>query len=248
MPARLGAARAIRGRARRPIPLLERLRAPPVAGAQRLYSLGEEIAHASTHGLGVVLAIVGLAVLVARATLYGGPWHIVAVSIFGATLVMMYTASTLYHSIPHPRAKKVLRVIDHSLIYFLIAGTYTPFCLVTLNGAWGWSLFALTWGLAVFGVVFKVRATGRFERLSLAIYLGMGWCCVIAARPLLDRLEPGGLVLMAVGGLSYTGGVAFYTWERLRYHHAIWHLFVLAGSVLHFFAILFYVIPRAPAG
>lgn len=213
---------------------------------EKLYTLGEEVAHAITHGLGVVLSIAGLTVLVARASLYGDAWHIVAVSIFGATLVLMYTASTLYHSIPLPRAKHVLRVIDHSLIYFLIAGTYTPFTLVTLRGPWGWSLFGLTWGLAIAGVIFKIFATGRFEKVSLAIYLGMGWCAIAAIQPLLQNLEPGGLALMLAGGLTYSGGVAFYVWRRLRYHHAIWHLFVLIGSVLHYFAILFYVVPGPP--
>jgi hemolysin III len=212
----------------------------------KLYSLGEEVAHAITHGLGAVLAIVGLCILVARAALYGNTWHVVAASIFGATLVLMFTASTLYHSIPMPRARRVLRIIDHSLIYFLIAGTYTPFTLITLKGAWGWSLFAFTWGLAVVGVVFKIFATGRFEKVSLAIYLLMGWCAVVAIKPLISALQPGGLALMFAGGLTYTGGVLFYTWERLRYHHAIWHLFVLAGSTLHFFAVLLYVLPGKP--
>jgi hemolysin III len=191
----------------------------------------------------VVLAIIGLVVLVARATLYGDIWHIVAVSVFGTTMVLMYTASTLYHSIPLPRAKRVLRIVDHSLIYFLIAGTYTPFTLVTLHGPWGWSLFGVTWGLALFGVVFKIFATGRFEKLSLAIYLGMGWCAIAAIKPILNTLPFPGLMLVLAGGLAYSGGVVFYVWERLRYHHAIWHLFVLAGSVLHFFAILLYVVP-----
>ncbi|MEW6168915.1 MAG: hemolysin III family protein [Pseudomonadota bacterium] len=217
-----------------------------IAGAyvpDQLYSLGEEIAHVSTHGLGIVLSIVGLVVLVARATLYGTAWHVTAVSIFGATLVLMYTASTLYHSIPLRRAKHVLRVVDHSLIYFLIAGTYTPFTLITLRGPWGWSLFATTWGLAIAGVVFKLFATGRFEKLSLAIYLGMGWCAIVAVRPLLQNLDAAGIALTAAGGLTYSGGVAFYLWTRLRYHHAIWHLFVLGGSILHYFAVLLYVVP-----
>ncbi len=213
----------------------------------KIYSMGEEIAHAATHGLGAVLSIIGLTVLVAKAAMYGNAWHVTAVSIFGATLVMMYSASTLYHSIPLPRAKHVLRVIDHSLIYFLIAGTYTPFTLITLKGPWGWSLFGVTWGLAVAGVAFKIFATGRFEKISLAIYLGMGWCAIAAIKPLLANLQPGGLALIFAGGLIYSGGVAFYVWERLRYHHAIWHLFVLGGSVLHYFAILFYVVP-GPAG
>jgi hemolysin III len=238
-------------RGRRPIPLRKPLRVPAIAGAEALYSAGEEIAHAVTHGLGAVLAIVGLVVLVARAALYGNTWHIIASSVFGATLVLMYTASALYHGIPHPRAKKVLRVIDHSLIFLLIAGTYTPFTLVTLRGPWGWTLFALTWGLAFAGIAFKFYATGKFEKyekFSLGFYLGMGWCAVIAIKPILGLLEPGALLLMLAGGLTYSGGVAFYTWERLRYHHAIWHLFVLAGSILHYFAVLFYVIPSSPGG
>jgi hemolysin III len=215
-------------------------------GREKLYTAGEEVAHALTHGLGVVLAIAGLTVMVARATLYGNAWHIVGAAIFGTTLVLMYTASTLYHSIPGatlPRTKQVLRIVDHSSIYLLIAGSYTPFTLVTLSGPWGWALFAWTWGLALAGVVFKVFATGKFEKLSLAIYLGMGWCIVLAIKPLVSTLDTGGLVLLLLGGLSYTGGVAFYVWEKLRYHHAIWHAFVLGGSVLQYFAVLFYVIP-----
>ncbi len=217
------------------------------AARDTLYSIGEEIAHAVTHGLGAVLSVAGLTILVAYATLYGEARHVVGSAIFGATLVLMYTASALYHSIPLPRAKQVLRVIDHSSIYLLIAGTYTPFALVTLHGPWGWSLLVVTWSLALGGVVFKIFLTGRFEKLSLAIYLAMGWCAIIAIKPLLLSLETGGLLLVLAGGLSYTGGVAFYVWERLRYHHAIWHAFVLAGSVLHYFAVLFYVIP-GPSG
>ena len=224
-------------------PLTAVLEATLERGRQKLYSVGEEIAHAITHGLGVVLAIAGLTVLVARATVYGNVWHIVSCSIFGATLVTMYMASTLFHSIPLPRAKHVLRVIDHTSIYFLIAGTYTPFALVTLHGPWGWSMFGITWGLALFGAVFKIFYTGRFEKLSLIIYLGMGWCMMVAVKPLLHALPIGGLILILAGGLSYTGGVAFYVFERMRYHHAIWHVFVLAGSVLHYFAVLFYVVP-----
>ena len=186
-------------------------------GREKLYTLGEEIAHAVTHGLGVVLAIAGLTVLVAYSTRYGDSWHIVGSAIFGSTLVLMYTASTLYHSIPLPRARKVLRIIDHTMIYFLIAGSYTPFTLVTLHGPWGWGLFAGTWALALMGVVFKIYATGKLEKLSLAIYLAMGWCAVFAIKPLLRTLETGGLILLLAGGLAYTGGVAFYVW-RVRLH------------------------------
>lgn len=211
---------------------------------QTLYSLGEEIAHAVTHGVGVLLSIIGLCVLVAQAAVHGDARHVVACSVFGATLVLMYTASTLYHSIPLPRAKHVLRIIDHSMIYLLIAGTYTPFALVTLRGPWGWGLFFFTWGLALVGVGFKLVATGRHERLSLAVYLLMGWCAVVAIKPLLAAMPLPGLALLTAGGLAYSGGVVFYAWTSLPYHHAIWHLFVLTGSLLHYFAVLFYVVPR----
>lgn len=212
--------------------------------AGNLYSLGEEIAHSVTHGLGVLASIVGLCVLVAFAALHGGAVEIVASAVFGGTLILLYTASTLYHSIPLPATKSVLRVIDHASIYLLIAGTYTPFTLITLAGPWGWSLFATVWSLAALGVGFKLFTTGRFEKLSLLIYIAMGWCGVVAAQPLLEALAPAGLWLLVGGGLAYTGGVVFYAMESLRYHHAIWHLFVLAGSVLHYFAVLFYVLPQ----
>lgn len=208
-----------------------------------IYSFGEELAHVLTHGLGSLLAIAGLAVLVARAALYGNHWHVVGVSIFGATLILMYSASALFHAIPLPHTKRVLRVVDHCSIYLLIAGSYTPFTLITLRGPWGWSLFGVIWGLAALGVAFKIFTTGRFEKLSLGIYLGMGWCALVAVQPLLHSMPNGGLWLLLAGGLSYSAGVIFYAWERLPYHHAIWHVFVLGGSVLHYFAVLFYVIP-----
>lgn len=219
-----------------------------MAGAQALVNFGEDVADAVTHGLGAVLALVGLVVLVARAAVVGTHWHVIAASIFGSTLVLMYTASTLYHAIPLPRAKRVLRIIDHSLIFFLIAGSYTPFALITLHGPWGWTLIAVIWSLALAGVWFKVRATGRYEKLSLSLYLAMGWCALFTIKPLVQALEPAGLALLLAGGITYTGGVAFFVWERLRYHHAIWHLFVLAGSVLHYFAVLLYVIPAPVPG
>lgn len=212
----------------------------------KVYSAGEEIAHALSHGLGAILGIVGLCVLVVRAALYGGALEIVASAIFGATLIVLYTASTLYHSIPIPSSKRWLRVIDHAAIYLLIAGTYTPFTLITLQGPWGWSLFGFVWGLATIGVIFKLFFTGRFELLSLGIYLLMGWCAVVATKPLLSALPAGGLWLLLAGGLAYTGGVAFYVMKQLPYHHAVWHLFVLAGSVLHYFAVLLYVLPGPP--
>ena len=212
------------------------------------YTLGEEIASSVIHGIGIVLGIAGLGVLTAFASLHGDAWHIVGCSIFGAALILLYTTSTLYHSIPLPRAKAVLRILDHTAIFVLIAGTYTPFLLVNLRGPWGWSLFVAIWGLALLGIVLRVVRGRRSTWLSVGLYLGMGWAVLIAIKPLLNHVAPGGLLLLLLGGLAYTLGVVFYIWRRLPYHHAIWHLFVLAGSILHFFAILFYVIPLAETG
>ncbi|MCG8427632.1 MAG: hemolysin III family protein [Chromatiales bacterium] len=209
------------------------------------YTLGEEIAHAVTHGIGIALSIAGLAVLVAFSSLYGDAWHITSTSIYGATLIICYTASTLYHSIPIPRIKNVLRQIDHATIFLLIAGTYTPFTLVNMRGPWGWSLFGVVWGLAIAGIVIELLLRQRRKWLSLSMYLGLSWLVVVAIKPLWETVESGGLLLLLIGGLCYTLGVVFYAWERLSYHHAVWHLFVLAGSIFHFFAILFYVVPLA---
>jgi hemolysin III len=211
------------------------------------YSLGEEIAHSVTHGVGIVLSIAGLTVLVAFAALRGDAWHVVSCSVFGATLVLAYTASTVYHAIPGTfvRAKQVLRVIDHSAIFLLIAGTYTPFCLVNLRGPWGWTLFGVVWGLAVLGIVFKATLLGRWRVLSVIAYGAMGWLVMVAARPLGRSVALGGILLLVAGGVAYTVGVAFYAAKRVRYSHAVWHFFVLTGSALHFFAVLFYVVPLA---
>ena len=209
------------------------------------YSLGEEIAHSVTHGLGVVLSIAGLAVMVTLAALRGNAWHVVSCSIFGVTLIFLYTASTLYHSIPHPGAKKVLRVFDHSAIFLLIAGTYTPFTLVTLRGGWGWTLFVLIWGLALVGIIYKITAKTRYRLLSVLLYLGMGWLVLVAIKPMVISVAMPGLLLLLAGGLCYTLGLIFFVWRSLPYSHAVWHLFVLAGSICHFFAVLLYVIPRA---
>jgi len=215
-----------------------------VATASR-YSVREEIANSVTHGLGALMASGGLALLVNLAASRGDVWHIVSCTIFGVTLVMLYLASTLYHSIPSPRAKSALRVFDHSAIFLLIAGTYTPFALVSLRGPWGWSLFGVLWGLAVVGIAFKIALLDRWASLSVVLFVAMGWTVVVAIKPMLAAVEPGGLWLLLLGGLAYTGGIGFYLWRRLPYHHAIWHLFVLAGSVLHFLAVVLYVIPRA---
>ncbi len=209
------------------------------------YSPGEEIANSITHGLGIVLSIAGLAVLTAFASQFGNVWHIVSCSIYGATQIILYTASTLYHSIPLPRARAVLRVFDHAAIFLLIAGTYTPFTLVSLRGPWGWSLFGVIWGLAIAGIIGQGLLLRQKTIWMVIPYVLMGWVVVVGIRPLLSSVAAGGLMLLLAGGLAYTGGSIFYVWRRVPYHHAIWHVFVLAGSIFHFFAILFYVIPLA---
>lgn len=209
------------------------------------YSMAEEIAHAVSHGIGMVLAIAGLAILVARAAARGDALHVTTAAVFGASLILLYAASTLYHAIPLERAKRVLRVIDHASIYLLIAGTYTPFTLGPLRGPWGWSLFALVWTGAVAGILFKSFAIGRAPIASVVLYVALGWSMVIAIGPLARSLPPRGLALLLAGGLCYTLGLTFYAWKRLRYHHLIWHLFVLAGSILHYFAVLGYAFPGA---
>ena len=207
------------------------------------YTVSEEIANALTHGVGALFAIGGLAVLVTQAALRGDVWHVVSCSIYGGAMVVLYTASTLYHGVTAPRAKNALQVFDHASIFLLIAGTYTPFTLVSLRGPWGWSLFGTIWGLAAAGIILEIAFPRRWPALALTLYIGMGWVAVVAVKPLLEVLPTGGLVLLVLGGLSYTAGIGFYAWRRLPYGHAIWHLFVLAGTILHFFADLFYVVP-----
>lgn len=207
------------------------------------YSLGEQIANSVTHGIGVVLSIAGLAVLAAFATLHGSAWHIVASAIFGAALILCFTTSTLYHAIPLEKVRDTLRALDHSAIFLLIAGTYTPFLLVSLRGTLGWVMFALIWTLAVAGILARLLLKGKRHGLMIACYLAMGWATVFVIRPLTISIGSGGLKLLVAGGLAYTIGVIFYAFRRIPYGHAIWHLFVLAGAAFHFFAVLFYVIP-----
>lgn len=207
--------------------------------------VADEIANAVTHALGVALALVALAVLVTLASTRGDARQIVSYSVYGVTLVLLYATSTVYHSVRLPRSKRILRTLDHSAIYLLIAGTYTPFTLISLRGAWGWSLFGIVWALAATGVVFKIFFTGRFPKTSVVIYLAMGWMAMVAARPLFASLPRNGLILLFAGGLSYTLGVLFFAFDHKRFHHAIWHLFVLGGSVCHFFAVLVSTMRRA---
>jgi hemolysin III len=211
------------------------------------YRFGDELASSVIHGVGIVLSIAGLAVLVAFAALHGNALTVVACAVFGTSLVLLYTASTLYHSVSVVAAKPALRALDHIAIYVLIAGTYTPFTLIALPGAWGWSLFVAVWTLALAGSALELGLLKRNHKLAVLLYIGMGWIGMIAFRPLSEHLQDGGMWLLIGGGLAYTLGVPFYLWRRLPYHHALWHVFVLAGSVLHFLAVLLYVIPDARA-
>jgi len=215
------------------------------------YSLGEEIANSITHGIGVLLSVAALTLMVVYAAMAADPWCTISVGVFGTTLVLMYLASTLYHALPHPRVKRLFRKIDHCAIYLLIAGTYTPFLLVHMRGPWGWSLFAAIWTVAAAGCLFKFHFIDQcanqiwWDRISTALYVAMGWTIVVALKPTLELVPMPALILMALGGLAYTGGTIFYLWQRLPYNHAIWHLFVLAGSTFHFFAVFFFVVPGA---
>ena len=213
------------------------------AQADHLLDIRDEIASALTHGLGAVLALAGGAVLITLAAIHGDGWQLAGAIVFGVALLLLYVASTLYHAIQHPVAKGRLKVFDHCAIYVLIAGTYTPFTLIGLRGSWGWGLFAAIWTLALAGVVFKLFYTGRFKRLSTAIYIAMGWLVLVAIKPLLVSLDAWTLAWLFGGGVFYTLGTYFYMRESIPYAHAIWHLFCIAGSVCHYIAVLAQVVP-----
>ena len=218
--------------------------APKKCAATANYTIGEEIANAVTHGVAALLSIAGLCVLVAFAASYSGSALVVtAVAIFGASMVCLYTASTLYHAIPNIRAKKVLQVLDHAMIYILIAGSYTPFCLVTLKGWVGITLCCAVWAIAIAGVSLQKILLKRSDWINCLLYLVMGWLVVLAIDPLISTLPEGGLWLLVLGGVAYSVGVIFYIWEKLPYGHAVWHVFVFLGTVLQFFSVLLYVIP-----
>jgi len=206
------------------------------------YKLGDILANAITHGIGFGLAVAGAVYMIGAST-RGTARHVVCCSIFTSTLILVYLCSTLYHSLVRTRARHVFHVLDHSSIYLLIAGTYTPFTLISLHGPLGWFVFGVEWGLAIAGVVFKCFAVDRFQVASALVYLFQGWFVVFAARPLLHAIGWHGIMWMGAGGLAYTLGIIFFALDRLRYFHATWHIFVLAGSIAHYFAILFYVIP-----
>ncbi|MFA6959164.1 MAG: hemolysin III family protein [Opitutaceae bacterium] len=205
---------------------------------------GEEVANWVTHGLGFVLSIAGLALLIVFASLRGDVWHVVSFTIFGLTMLLLYGASTLYHAYRSGRMKELLQKFDRAAIFLLIAGTYTPFLLTSLRGLWGWSLFGVIWALCGTGAVFQLMARKRYPTISTLAYLLAGWLIVIAFKPLIANVPAGGLWLLLAGGLSYTAGVGFFQWHRLRYHHAVWHTFVLGGSACHFLAVLLFLLPQ----
>ena len=200
----------------------------------------EEIANSISHGLGLVLALVAVPVLVLSAMRAGDVRFLIGVSVFGATMVLLYLASTLYHSVTHEAAKRVFRLFDHTAIFLLIAGSYTPFALGVLRGPWGWSMLAAVWTLAIVGITLKIIARTRHSRISIVLYVLMGWLAVVATKPILELIPLPGILLILAGGIAYTGGLAFFAAHRIRYNHFIWHLFVIAGTTCHFFAVLWY--------
>jgi hemolysin III len=211
--------------------------------ATHIFSKEEELANSITHGVGALLSISALVILIVFSSLYGNVWHIVSFTIFGVTMFILYMSSTLLHSFPEGKAKDVFEIFDHSSIYFFIAGTYTPFLLVVIKGTLGWTLFGIVWGLAIAGTVFKCFFVKKYLFSSTALYVVMGWLIVFAWKPLVHNLAPQGMIYLIIGGALYTLGAIFYVWRGFRYHHAVWHLFVLAASVAHFFCVLFYVLP-----
>ena len=205
--------------------------------------MAEEIFNAITHGVGVVFAVSALVLLIVFASLYGNAWHIVSVAIYGTTLVLLYLASTLYHSFTKEKVKYIFKLLDHSAIFLLIVGTYTPFMLVTLRGVLGWALLSVVWVFAILGIILKVFFVGRFTVFSTLLYLLMGWLIMVAMKPLMAAIPASGLRLLVAGGILYTLGSFFYIRKSRPFNHGIWHLFVLAGSVCHFLSVLLYVLP-----
>jgi hemolysin III len=214
-----------------------------LAAVPRPYSAGEEVANVATHGLGAIASGAGLAVLLVYSAWFGSALQVVSTAIFGVTMILLYTASTVYHAVPSPRARHVAKIVDHASIYLLIAGSYTPFTLLALRGAWGWALFAAVWSLALLGVVLEAFWVYRAKWVSSVVYLAMGWMVLLAGRKLVEGLPPGALSLLVAGGLLYSLGTVFYVMKRVKYAHAVWHGFVLGGTTCHFLAVVLLVLP-----
>lgn len=208
-----------------------------------VFSKGEEIANAITHGIGAVLSIVGLIILIVYSSLYGSVWHIVSFTIFGFTMVILYISSTLVHAFPQGKAKDLFEIFDHASIYLFIAGTYTPFTFIVIQGALGWTMFGIIWGLAIAGTVFKAYFAKKYLFTSTILYIAMGWMVLMGWNQIVENLNSNGVILFVIGGLCYTFGAIFYVWRGFKYHHAVWHLFVIAGTTTHFFCVLFYLLP-----
>lgn len=202
------------------------------------YTLGEEIFNAVSHGAGGLLSIAGTVVLIALCAVYSDAWSVISACVYGASLIILYTMSTLYHAITNEKAKKFFRVMDHNTIFFLIAGTYTPFTLVTLRGKLGWILFGIVWGSALIGIIFNSIDLEKFRKPSVVCYILMGWVIIIAVKPMLNSLPGLSLVFLLLGGIFYTVGVIFYSLKKIKWFHSVWHLFTVAGSVLHYFSVL----------
>lgn len=198
----------------------------------------EEIVHAITHGVGALFSVAALVMLTVMAAMYGNAWHVVSFTLFGSTMLILYLSSTIVHALPEGRWKRLFEIFDHSSIYFFIAGTYTPFLFLAVKGVIGWTLFGIVWGLALVGTVFKCFFVDRFLYTSTIIYIVMGWLIVFAWKQLVSGLSPNGVLYLVIGGILYTVGAVFYVWRGFKFHHAVWHLFVLGGSVAHFFAVL----------
>ena len=208
-----------------------------------VFSKGEEIANAITHGIGAVLSIVGLIILIVYSSLYGSVWHIVSFTIFGFTMVILYISSTLVHAFPQGKAKDLFEIFDHASIYLFIAGTYTPFTFIVIQGALGWTMFGIIWGLAIAGTVFKAYFVKKYLFTSTILYIAMGWMVLMGWNQIAENLNSNGVILFVIGGICYTFGAIFYVWRGFKYHHAVWHLFVIAGTTTHFFCVLFYLLP-----
>ncbi len=208
-----------------------------------VFSRREELVNALTHGFGALLSILALVLLIVYSSMHGTAWHIVSFTIYGTSMVLLYLSSTLVHSFKPGKAKDVFEIFDHAAIYLFIAGTYTPILFILVGGALGWTLFGIVWGIAVVGIIFKVFYVKKFLVLSTIMYVAMGWIAVFAMGPIMSTLPSGGIWLLVLGGLFYTAGTIFYVWRGFLYHHAIWHLFVLAGSVSHFFLVFLFILP-----
>lgn len=208
-----------------------------------VFSKDEELANAITHGIGAVISIACLTLLIVFASLYGNAWHIVSFSIYGTSMLLLYASSTLVHSFPPGKAKDLFEILDHSAIYLFIAGTYTPILFIVVQGALGWTLFGIVWGIATLGIVFKIFFVKKFLVISTIFYLLMGWMALFAIKPIVLTLPIQGTLFLIGGGVLYSLGTIFYIWRGFKFHHAVWHLFVLGGTVLHFFLVIMYILP-----